>query len=177
MARVPLLDDEVRPELAELCDRLRAGRRGSLINVYKILLNSPEMAEAWLGYMNAVRWGTGLAGRLREIITIRIAYLNDVPYVLGQHVPKLAEAEGLSVAECDALADWQGSKFFDEAERTALAYADAMTRDVHVPDDVFNALAPHYDDKSIVDLSILVGAYNMHTRVFTALQIDPEPAS
>lgn len=176
MARVPLIDDDVKPELAELCDRLRAGRRGSLINVYKILLNSPEMAEAWLGYMNAVRWGTGLSGRLREIVTIRIAYLNDVPYVLGQHVPKLAEAEGLSVAECDALADWQGSAFFDTAERAALAYTDAMTRDVKVPDDVFGALGPHYSDKEIVDLSILVGAYNMHTRVFTALQIDPEPA-
>ena len=112
MARVPLIDDEIRPELADLCDRLRAGRRGSLINVYKILLNSPEMAEAWLGYMNAVRWGTSLSGRLREIVTIRIAYLNDVPYVLGQHVPKLAEAEGLSVAECNALADWTARRGF-----------------------------------------------------------------
>jgi 4-carboxymuconolactone decarboxylase len=177
MARVPLIDDVQKPELTELCDKLRAGRIGELINVYRILLNSPEMAEAWYDYMNAVRWGNGVSGRLREIVIIRIAYVNDVPYVLGQHVPKLAEAEGMTMAECDALADWQPSDLFSDAERAALAYADAMTKQVKVPDEIYDPLREHYDDKTIVELSIIVGAYNMHNRVFTALRIDPEPGT
>ncbi len=177
MARVPLIDDVQQPELSALCDKLRAGRIGELINVYRILLNSPEMAEAWYDYMNAVRWGNGVSGRLREIVIIRIAYVNDVPYVLGQHVPKLAEAEGMTMAECDALADWEKSDLFSDAERAALAYADAMTKQVKVPDEIYDPLRDHYDDKTIVELSIIVGAYNMHNRVFTALRIDPEPGT
>ena len=60
-------------------------------------------------------------------------------------------------------------------ERAALAYTDAMTRDIAVPDDVFEALRAHFNERQIVELSVLIGLYNMHTRVFTALGIDPEP--
>jgi alkylhydroperoxidase family enzyme len=90
-------------------------------------------------------------------------------------VPQLSAPEGLSDAECDALADWQAATSFSARERAALAYADAMTRDIAVPDDVFEALRLHFDERQIVELSVLVGLYNMHTRVFTALGIDPEP--
>jgi 4-carboxymuconolactone decarboxylase len=90
-------------------------------------------------------------------------------------VPQLSAPEGLSDAECDALADWRNAKTFSARERAALAYADAMTRDITVPDDVFEGLRPHFNERQIVELSVLIGLYNMHTRVFTALGIDPEP--
>jgi alkylhydroperoxidase family enzyme len=95
--------------------------------------------------------------------------------VFKQHVPQLSAPEGLSDAECDALADWRDATAFSPRERAALAYADAMTRDVAVPDAVFEALRAHFDERQIVELSVLIGLYNMHTRVFTALRIDPEP--
>ncbi len=60
-------------------------------------------------------------------------------------------------------------------ERPRLAYTDAMTRDIAVPDAVFDALRPHFNERQIVELTVLIGLYNMHTRVFTALGIDPEP--
>ncbi|MDA1324679.1 MAG: carboxymuconolactone decarboxylase family protein [Proteobacteria bacterium] len=175
MARVSYIDGTDDSEMAELVDKIRSGRRGSLINVYKLLLHSPPLAESWFDHLNQVRWGTQLSGRLREIVIIRIGYLNKVAYVLNQHVPKLAEAEGLSVAECDALVDWQDSDFFSADERAALAFADAMTRNVAVPDDVFDALRGFYDERRIVELAILIGTYNMQNRVLAALQIDLEP--
>jgi alkylhydroperoxidase family enzyme len=175
MARISYIDETDDFEMDELVEKIRSGRRGSLINVYKLLLHSPPLAESWYDHLNQVRWGTQLSGRLREIVIIRIGYLNKVDYVLGQHVPKLAEAEGLSVAECDALVDWQDSKFFSADERAALAFADSMTRDVAVPDDVFDALRGYFDERRIVELAILIGTYNMQNRVLAALQIDLEP--
>ena len=52
---------------------------------------------------------------------------------------------------------------------------DAMTRQVTVPDPVFAALKPHFDERQIVELTMLVAAYNMLTRVLTALEADFEP--
>jgi alkylhydroperoxidase family enzyme len=80
----------------------------------------------------------------------------------------------LSDAQCEALKDWQASDAFDSKQRSVLAFTDAMTRDVQVPDAVFEALRPHFDEKQIVELAVLIGTYNMHTRVLTALQIDAE---
>ena len=87
----------------------------------------------------------------------------------------LALAEGLTEAECGALADWMPSGSFAARERAALAYADAMTRDVAVPDAVFAALKDHFSERQMVELTVLVGTYNMQTRVLCALAIDPEP--
>jgi len=175
MARVSYIEEKEHPELAGLIGKVRAGRRGTLINVYKLLLHTPALAECWLNLISAARFKTELDGRLREIVIIRVGYLNRTDYVVKQHVPELSAPEGLSQAECDALADWQKSQFFSARERAALAYADAMTRNIAVADAVFNVLRQHFNTRQIVELTVLIGTYNMHTRVFTALKIDPEP--
>lgn len=176
MARVPLIDEDDHPELAPLVERIRGGRRGSLINVYRMLLNSPILAATWFDHVNAVRWETSLDGRLRELVIIRVGHLTKGAYMLRQHVPRLALADGVSEAECAALADWRASDLFSEAERAALAYADAMTSDIAVPDEVYAPLAGHFaDPRQIVELTVLIATYNMHSRVLQALRVDLEP--
>ncbi|HYT48072.1 MAG TPA: carboxymuconolactone decarboxylase family protein [Burkholderiales bacterium] len=177
MARISLIEEQDHPELAPLIGRIKAGRRGGLLNVYKLLLHSPPLAETWLDHVGAVRWKTALTGRLREFVVIRIAYVNGIDYVINQHVPALAVAEGVTLAECEALKDWRKSSLFDAAERAALAYADAMVLATSVPDDVFENLRRHYDERAIVELSVLIGTYLMHNRVMKALAIDLEADS
>jgi alkylhydroperoxidase family enzyme len=94
--------------------------------------------------------------------------------VLAQHVPTYALQEGLTLEQCDALADWQSSPLFDDRQRAILAYTDAMTRDVQVPDAIFDALRPHFTEQQIVELTVLIGTYNMHGRVLQALDIPLE---
>ena len=175
MARISLIEETEHPELAEIIAPIKAGRRGGLLNVYKLLLHSPALAQTWFDHNGAVRWKTKLTGRLREIVIIRVAHLNGVDYVLAQHVPGLAVAEGLTLAECEALADWRATDLFDGRERAALAYAEAMTLSTSVPDDVFAGVRRLFDDREIVELSVLIGTYIMHNRVMKALAIDLEP--
>lgn len=175
MARVTLINPEDRPDQSALIDRIRKGRRGNVINVYKTLMHYPEIASVWLDLVNVVRWKVELEDRLREIVIVRVGYLNRCPYVVNQHVPELTAPAGLSKDECNALADWHATSFFNERERAALTYTDAMTREIDVPDEVFSALRQHFNERQIVELTVLVGVYNMHTRVGQALQIDPEP--
>jgi 4-carboxymuconolactone decarboxylase len=174
MARVSLIEPDQHPELEPIIAKIRSGRRGTVINVYKLLLHTPAIAEVWLDLINAVRWKVDLDGRLREIVIIRVGYLNRCSYVVKQHVPLLALPEGLTQAECDALADWRASAFFDARERAVLAFVDASTRDVDIPDDVFEALRRHFNERQIVELTVLTGTYNMHTRMCQALKIDPQ---
>lgn len=175
MARVPLLDARDVPGKADLIDRIQGARRGNLINVYRMLLNSPPLAETWFEHLNSVRWSTTLSGRLREIVIIRIGHLTGCGYILRQHVPLLAESEGLNGADCDGIADWKGSDRFTPQEQAVLAYVDAMTRTVTVPDPVFAALGPWFDARAITELTVLIGTYNMHARVLMALEVDLEP--
>ena len=174
MARVPFIDPDQRPELAPLAARISGARRGRVINVYRALLNSPPLAETWFEHLNAVRWKTSLSGRLREIVIIRIGHLVRVAYILKQHVPKLAVAEGVTLAECAALEDWRASGCFDEIERAVLAYTDAVTLEAAAGDATYAAVAKHFDAAAMVELTVLIGTYNMHARVVNALQLDLE---
>ena len=175
MARVSLIEEKSHPELEKVIGRIRGGRGGRLLNIYKMLLHSPALAEKWLDQVSAVRWQTDLDGKLREIVIIRVGILNRVEYVIKAHVPMHALREGLTIEQCDALADWHASPLFDDAQRAALTYADTMTREVQVPAAVFEKLKDYYNEKQIVELTVLIGTYNMHTRVLQALEIDAEP--
>ena len=176
MPRVPLVEEHDHPELADLIGRLKGGRGGRLLNVYKLLLNAPTLAETWFDHVSAVRWKTQLDGQTRELAIIRIGIVNRVAYVLAQHVPAYALQEGLTLEQCDALADWSSSPLFDARQRAVLAYTDSMTREIQVPEDVFDDLRPHFTEQQIVELTVLIGTYNMHTRVLQALEIDLESA-
>jgi len=175
MARVPLIDPDDHPELAELAERIRGRRGGKLINVYRALLHSPPLAESWFEHINRVRWGTEIDGRLREIVIIRLGHLVESAYVLRQHVPKLAAGEGVTEEACDALRDWRESDLFDESERATLAYVDAMTLAFTVPDEAFTPLRAHFSHRQIIELTLMIGAYISHARVLQALEVDLEP--
>jgi alkylhydroperoxidase family enzyme len=78
------------------------------------------------------------------------------------------------LAECNALGDWRASRLFGERDRAVLAYTDAMTRDVSVADAVFADVRSHFSERDLVELTVLIGTYNMHNRVMQALRIDLE---
>ncbi len=176
MARVTLIDSKTHPHLVDTIARISGARQGRLINVYKVLLNSPSTASAWVDFNTAARLGTGLDARTSELAVIRVAIVNRAEYIFRAHVPGYARTAGITDAEIDGLFEWQTSSLFTARDRAALAYIDAMTRDIEVSDAVFDALKLHYDEARTVELTVLIGAYNMHSRVVRALKIDFEPA-
>jgi 4-carboxymuconolactone decarboxylase len=175
MARVPYVEEENHPELDELIARVKAGRRGSLLNVYKILLHSPQLTEAWMALIDAIRTGTALDPRAREIAIIRAAHANRSEYEIRQHIPRHALANGLTIEECDAIRSWPKAGALTDRDTAVVAYTDAVTRDVSVSDEVFDRLAKYYPAREIVELTIVIGAYNMHARLIEPLQVDLEP--
>jgi alkylhydroperoxidase family enzyme len=175
MARVKYVDESSHPELIEEIKTVRAQRRGKLIPVYGLLLNSPELALSWMQFLNAVRWKIRLSSRLREMVILRVALLNKSDYVIDVHRKNFAESDGLNHAECEGLLKKKvPSGLFNMEELSVIAYVDQLTLKANVQDDVFAAVKTHLSDRQIVELSVLIGAYNMHTRVMSSLRIDAE---
>ena len=175
MARVALIGEADHPELADTIAKIKGARGGRLINVYRLMLHSPTLANAWFEFNQAVRYGTEIDGQCREIAVIRVAILNNVEYVQRAHGPAYALKEGLTPEQVIAIADWQPSTLFNNQQRALLAYTDVMTREIDVPDNVYAELRQHFSERQTVELSMLIAAYNMLTRFLQALKVDPEP--
>src|SRR5215510_1848215 len=144
MARVPLIEEKEHPELSELIAKIRGARGGRLINIYRLMLHSPALAGTWFELNQAVRYGAEIDGQCRELAVIRVAILNNVEYVVRAHGPAYALKEGLTPAQVEALSDWHGSNLFNDKQRALLAYTDAMTQAIDVPDTVFADVRKHF---------------------------------
>ena len=62
---------------------------------------------------------------------------------------------------------------FKPQEAAALRLADAITRgNGHVSDEVWNAVAAHYDEGQIIELVGVIGLFNYYNRFNNALEIE-----
>lgn len=173
MARLTHVQEDSPGIDADLLRAIQARRGGTLLNLDRQLLHSAPLARSWNALMGAIRGQTQLDGTLRELVILRVAVLNRAPYEFAQHAP-VARAEGLTQGQVDAVADWSDSTLFDARARDVLAYADAMTLQVQVPKELFDALRAHLDERELVELTATVAAYNMVSRFLEALQIEIE---
>jgi 4-carboxymuconolactone decarboxylase len=154
----------------ELVERIRARRGGDLRPLDRMLLHSPPVADGWNRLLGAIREQTTLDATVRELVILRVAALNGAGYEWRAHEPVAREA-GLGD---DALAAIRGdgdAGVLAPQLRAALAFTDAMTRDVRVPGAVFEDAAAHFDDRQLVELTATAGAYNCVSRFLVALEV------
>ena len=124
MSRVPFVSGERTENESELVARIRARRGGTLLNLDRMLLNSPAFAQGWNAHLGAVRRELALEPRLRELAVCAVAVLNGADYELEQHAPEFLRAGG-TAAQVEALAQFgkgaEDSVIFDAVERAVSA--------------------------------------------------------
>ena len=153
---------------------VRARRGGRLSDLDRLLLHSPPVAEGWNALLGALRSSTTLPDDVRELVVLRIAVLNRAAFEWSAHEP-IGRRAGLDDARLAALraADAPADPGWTPLQRAALAYTDASTRGVAVPDEVFAAVREELDDRGLVELAVLVGGYAMVSRVLVAFDVPP----
>jgi alkylhydroperoxidase family enzyme len=80
---------------------------------------------------------------------------------------------GIDDATIDAVVRWESTPhLFDERERTALEYADAITlSDRDVDDELFARVQAFFDPDAIVELTELIAWENASSKFNRALRI------
>ncbi|MCP5059413.1 MAG: carboxymuconolactone decarboxylase family protein [bacterium] len=78
--------------------------------------------------------------------------------------------QAMGIERFDALAQWQESDVFDDAERAALAYAEAMS-DRCVDDGVFEELRKHWGEREIAEITAVCALENYYNLINLALEI------
>jgi alkylhydroperoxidase family enzyme len=89
----------------------------------------------------------------------------------------LGSSAGLSDEELAWLNGWQESSLFDETDRLVLHYADSLTRDVTVSDELWDALAAHFSQRQIFELCFAVGLAALVNRIHATFHTDLDEAT
>ena len=155
-------------------DLLRARRGGVLTALDRLLLHSPPVAEGWNALLGALRGSTTLPADLRELVVLRVAVLTGAAFEWAAHEP-IGRRAGLTDRHLRVLraGDPTAEPVWTPVQAAVLAFTDASTRTVAVPEPVFAGVREHLDDRQVVELTALVGGYAMVSRFLVALRVPP----
>ena len=172
---------ESTKETQEAYAQLLARRApGPLLSLDRALLHAPAVASGWSSYFGAIRTQTSLPADIRELCICRVAALNQAEYEWTHHAPILKEA-GLDEEAVDIIRTrkaWMGWEIREERilsltekQCAVLAYIDAMTVSVKVPDEIFARLKAVFDETGIIEITATVAGYNCVSRFLVALDV------
>jgi AhpD family alkylhydroperoxidase len=111
---------------------------------------------------------------LRSLVTVRVSQINHCRFCVDVNSATLMQ-RGIGEEKVAALEEWRNSNLFDEKERAALAYTEAVTHSDREPDDAIHAeLKRHFDEDVIVELTGLIAFQNMSSKFNAALDVPPQ---
>ncbi len=167
---VPNPPETNTPEDAAIVARIQARRAPRpLIPLDLALLHAPPVADGWNSFLGAIRTKTSLPDDLRELAICRVAVCNKAWFEWAHHAP-LAVDGGVSVAALDIvkaepLPEARPEALLNEKQWAVLKYADEMTRNVQVNDEVFKLVRAHFNDRETVEITATVSIYSKSIRL------------
>ena len=111
---------------------------------------------------------------LLHLIKMRASQINGCAYCIDMHSKDL-RAAGETEQRIYALDAWRETPFFDDRERAALAWTEAVTlvAGEHVPDQVFEQAREYFQETELMDLTLAVATINLWNRIAISLRAVP----
>ena len=126
----------------------------------------PEAMQPILAVVKAAQSG-GVPKATLELVHLRVSQINGCSFCVDGGVRNARKA-GESDERLFAVAAWREAPYFTDAERAALALAEAATRLADrsdpVPDGIWDEAAAHFDEKQLAALVLWIGVTNMFNR-------------
>ena len=103
-----------------------------------------------------------------ELVHLRVSQVNGCSACVDAG-SRTAKKGGETDERLFAVAAWREAPYFTDAERAALALAEAATRLADrpdpVPDEIWDDAADHYDERGLAALILMIGVTNLFNRL------------
>ena len=139
-------------------------------NFLRILAHSPELFEGFIA-LNGALGRIKLDPKLRELAYIRASEVNSCGYCL-QHHKKAGRKAGLDERQVDETDSYSSSEIYDELQRDVLQYAEEVTRNVVVTDELVDRLKQKLTERELVELAVAVALANFTNRISETLRLE-----
>ncbi|SES07184.1 carboxymuconolactone decarboxylase family protein [Psychrobacillus sp. OK032] len=113
---------------------------------------------------------TAIERKLRELIKIRASQINGCAFCLNMHTSD-ARKMGETEQRLYCVSAWKECEFYTEAEKVALELTEYVTLipTKRVPDELYQRVREHYDEKQYVDLVLIINQINNWNRISIAM--------
>ena len=135
--------------------------------------SSPKVRQHLLA-IEAYLHQSSLGAKLLHLVNIRASQINGCAHCLDMHTQE-ARVDGESEQRLHTLDAWRDTPFFDDRERAALEWTEAVTlvADTRVPDEVYERVRQHFTEQELMDLTFAVAIINTWNRLNVAFRTVP----
>jgi 4-carboxymuconolactone decarboxylase len=133
---------------------------GRIFNIFKVLAHHPKLVKRWTPFAGHILGKQTLPFRDRELLILRIGWLNQAEYEFAQH-ELIARRGGVSEADIARLKDGPKAAGWSEKEAALLQVADDLFDSSVVADETWETCAKHYSTEQLMDAVFTVGQYNL----------------
>jgi len=168
MPTIPLTPGAPGPDLPTLS---HLHSYGALINVFRMALWSPQIAEG-MAVLGAAQFAhSSLTPVDREMAILAVGALYESEYEAAQHEP-ISRSVGVTDHQRDAIAQrrWDDPGL-TEAQQAMLQFVAAVVAAPTVPQEALDRIRLHYSDRQVVELVIQGGYYYLLGRITTVLDV------
>ncbi|RKS04712.1 AhpD family alkylhydroperoxidase [Nocardiopsis sp. Huas11] len=112
---------------------------------------------------------------LLELVKLRASVLNGCAFCVDLHTRRALQ-EGETQQRLFLVPTWiEAGEIFTDAERAVLALTDEMTRmgEHGVSDEVYGAVAEHFDEEKLAALLAAIAMINLYNRLAVASHLHP----
>jgi 4-carboxymuconolactone decarboxylase len=138
-------------------------------NAVATFVNHPDLAKAYLSYSFYLLGRSSLSPRLRELAVLRVAHRANCAYEWDEHF-RMAQNEGLTLDDIDAL---QRGEAADEFDQTILTAVDELIDRTQISDETWAALSKEFDTKQLMDFVFTIGNYHMLAMALNTFGVEP----
>jgi AhpD family alkylhydroperoxidase len=140
---------------------------------FSIPRSAPGVYNA-MGALESYLKASGLPEPLIHLVKLRASQLNGCAYCIDMHWKDL-RALGETEQRLYSLDAWREWTIYSDQERAALEWTEAVTliTDGHVSDEVFAKVQPHFTEKELADLTLVVATINAWNRLSIATRVVP----
>jgi AhpD family alkylhydroperoxidase len=142
-------------------------------NIFRVMAHAPILLDAFLSYANAMRDGSELSPKLRELAVLTVGHTAGSEYEVAHHQSHGRKA-GITPEQLAAIPEFASSDLFDDVERAVMQLAKEATAKAAVSNSTWSEAAAHLNDKQMVELALNVAWYNSGVRIMGILDIELE---
>ena len=151
-----------------------SGRRDIAgLNLMGALLHHPALCKAFLAFEAHVFSASSLPFRVRELLILRISWLQRSEYEYAQHLSHGRKA-GLSEAELERIPAGPEAPGWKDDDADLLRAVEELHRDARISDASWGRLAQRFDTKQMLDLVFLVGCFGLFCTFANSVNVQLE---
>jgi 4-carboxymuconolactone decarboxylase len=157
--RIPFRDlTTLNDDDREMAERTQVN--GQVVNIFRVLMQHPKLVRAWGRFASYILSNNqALSPRDREILILRIGWLNQAPYEFEQHV-RIGKECGLTDADIEQIKNGPQAGW-NRHEAALVQAADDLYEHSVVSDATWKTLSEIYNTEQMMDAVFTVGQYNM----------------